>query len=258
MCPFGGRMYPIVRLFCFFLIGSQFHLVSFRYDFLAFSHNFSDTRHSAWGLTVCLCLLFRLLLAPSVFLSTKNKIKNPLLEIFNLKWAKESQREVKIDTTWKNHVCYGFWIWWQLAYTRVCMCAVRIQFGVYDNTFYKHTEYIQLDVGIYCVILCVCIELLLKCDKIRFSMISFRCEYCKHFNSNSGLCPLLNYDLKARNVWLLETNKMNFFFQKKTTQSINKRNEYTMKRHAKTHSVVKMLWWSAIQMNLFSQQSSIC
>lgn len=46
------------------------------------------------------------------------------------------------------------------------VCVHCINLSVYDNILYKHTEYIQLDVGIYCVTFCVCCALTQNYDFI--------------------------------------------------------------------------------------------
>lgn len=105
--------------FCFFLIGSQFCFVSCRFDFLAFSHIFSDVFHFACGSPVS---FFFAVASPldMYFYRLKIKEKSSLLNIQLEESERERQREIIIDTTWKNHVCYGFWLWHQLK----CMCAL--------------------------------------------------------------------------------------------------------------------------------------
>lgn len=129
--------------FFFFLIGSQFCLMLLRLS--RFLSRFFHSFHFDFGLLAFQLLL--LLLSPSIYLSAKNN--NFFSWIYsNSKSERVRKKTTQKATQLKSHVCYGFRLWWleHVCTVQICMST---------TIYYKHAEYIQLYVGIYCVMLCV-------------------------------------------------------------------------------------------------------
>lgn len=144
-CTHGGRMCPIVMcIFFFFLIGSQFCLMLLRLS------RFLSRFFLPLFILILACLRFCCCCCccPLRFIY-RLKITNFFSWIYsNLKSERVRKKTTQKATQLKSHVCYGFRLWWleHVCTVQICMST---------TIYYKHAEYIQLYVGIYCVMLCV-------------------------------------------------------------------------------------------------------